>query len=73
MVKNSMVFKLEIQHSIIFWGCENGSEGEDSYKDTILPFNVGDEITKDDKSWTVTSKDWDYDMNTIYFVIKLTK
>ena len=67
-VKNSSVLKLEFQHSIIFWGCENGSEGEDCYRFTILPFNVGDVITRGDTQYKVTSKDWDYDSNTVYFV-----
>tara|TARA_R110000772_G_C13310268_1_gene440103 strand:+ start:27651 stop:27872 length:222 start_codon:yes stop_codon:yes gene_type:complete len=70
-VKSSIVFSLEVQHSTIFWGCKDSSEGEDLYKDTILPFNVGDEVTKDDKVWVVDSKDWDFDHNMLYFVIKL--
>ena len=72
-VKDSIVFNLEIKHSTITWGCENGSEGQDNYKDTILPFNVGDNVTRNDKSYTVTSKDWDYDNNTVWLVIELTK
>jgi len=72
-VKNSIVFSLEMKHSNIAWGCENSSEGEDLYKDTILPYNVGDNVTREDKCYIVDSKDWDYDNNTVWFVMILKK
>lgn len=68
-IKSKTVFKLELKHSILFWGCEYGSEGEDKYQDYIIPFNIGDSVTKDDKQYKVTEKDWDYDNNTVYFTL----
>ena len=66
--KDSTIFKMEIKHSNLSFGCENGSEGQDEYSNCILPFNIGDTITKGDKQYTVTIKDWDYDNNTIWFI-----
>tara|TARA_R110000851_G_scaffold330265_1_gene502908 strand:+ start:2318 stop:2545 length:228 start_codon:yes stop_codon:yes gene_type:complete len=68
--KNAEIFSLEFKHSMIFWGCKNGSQGEDYYTNTILPFNIGDKITRNDKTYKVISKDWDYDNNNIYFIFK---
>lgn len=72
-LKSKSIFKKEIKHSIIFWGCEYGSEGEDYYKDYIIPMNLGDTITRDDYQYKVTSKDWDFDNQTIYFVFSKIK
>jgi len=67
-IKNQAVLQMEFQHSIIFWGCENGSDGEDKYINCHLPFSIGDNLTRGDKNYKITSKDWDFDNNTIYFV-----
>ncbi len=69
-LKDKTVFGLEIQDSTIFYGCEDGSEGKDNYQRCILPFNVGDNITKGNKDYKITKKDWDYDTNTVYFVAR---
>jgi hypothetical protein len=62
-------FYNEIKDSSIFWGCENGSEGNDFLKSIILPWNIGDELSRDCISWVVKSKEWDYDDCRLYFTI----